>query len=248
MVAPTQPTSVKIPLINFQFELTAKDKKVLAVAIATLVLLGVQLGASIPFTLLATYFVTTLTHFSETNIRTEPHQQNDWFNTEFDQSTVKIFSAFLILRPIVIRIFCHALGIPLPGMPQEGVVKLIIEKPWRMIPMATIVAPIAEEILFRGFLLERFEDLTHLLNRHKICLLSQKAQQEISNIAQAIIFGAVHLTAKIEEGMMIPVVFSLSFFGYIGGLLKRQDRTLISPVVIHSANNVSAVMHIFAPG
>lgn len=241
-----RPTLIRIPLLNIEFELSARDKKVMAVALASLLLFGLQLGLSLSMTLAITFLTTVLTYLSEKYIRTEPQQQNDWFNTDFNKKQMTFLVVFLLLRPLIIQIVCLAFGIPLPFVPQVELVQMLLSRPWVMIPIATIIAPIGEEILFRGFLLERLEDVTHLLNRHKICSLSATAQQEISNIAQAIIFGAIHLRKKIQEGWKFPVFFVLSVIGWGFGEFKRKDRTLLSPMAIHSANNASAVIHVFA--
>jgi membrane protease YdiL (CAAX protease family) len=246
MQVPVLTRSYRTPILDFRFDLTVRDKKVLAVALATLVFLGLQMGVSLPIAFVACCFTSALTYLGEKYIRISPEQQNDWFNVKFDKKLMTFWSAFAILRPIIIRIVCLALGIPLPGMAQEGVVKAILSRPWFMIPLATVIAPIVEEILFRGFLMERFEDLTHLLNRHKICRLSASVQQKISNLAQAIIFGAIHLRNKIEEGMALPIFFALSLHGYVAGMFKKKDQSLISPIVTHSANNIGAVIQILS--
>ncbi len=240
-----QAAPAKIPLpAPPSLQRSARNQKILAIAIATLALFVIQLQISLSIALAATFLFTALTYLSEKYLRAG---ENKWFQLNFPQKKeVAFWATLLILKPLIIQIVFWALGIPIPPMPQEGLVKLILSRPWRMIPTAIFVAPFAEEVLFRGFLLERLEDLAHLWSCH-ICTLSRKAQQEISNIAQAVLFGAGHLNRKIQQGMQIPILLALSLYGYVFGLLKQQNRhTLLPPMVIHSANNAGVIMHVFA--
>lgn len=234
-------TSVRVPFVNWVVEITPLHKKVAAVAIGTLLLLGVQLGFSLAVTMACTCLFMVLTALSEKYLRSGG---DDWLNLNFSKKEVAFISAFLVLRPFLIQIVCWALGIPIPILPQTGIAELVLSRPWRVIPLATVVAPIAEEIFFRGFLLERFEDAMVLLSRWKVIQLSKESQKEIANVCQAVIFGAVHLRQKIEDGFKFPVFLGLSLAGYIFGKMKRQEKGLIPPMIVHSANNSGAVIQI----
>ncbi|MBX7067467.1 MAG: CPBP family intramembrane metalloprotease [Parachlamydiales bacterium] len=216
-------THFRIPLTNYEFTITAQQKKVVAVALASLALFVLQLSLSIGLALLLTAVITVLTHFC-------PRNDTDWFNTQFDLKTIGFLSGFLILKPLIIQAFFWALGIPLPPIAQEGIAEMILSAPWKMIPLASIVAPFSEEILFRGFLLERLEDL--------------QLGETLSMLGQSFIFGAVHLNKSIQEGMQIPVFAVLSFMGYIFGRLKKEENSLLAPMAIHSANNIGACVHV----
>ncbi len=222
-----RPTTIRIPHTRIEIPLTALNKKILAVALATLVLFGLQLGFSLALTLGATVLCTTLTYLSEKYLRKE---ENDWFNTKFDKKEMLFWTLLLILKPIIIQIVFFALGIPLPVMPQVELVQRILARPWFMIPMATIIAPIAEEILFRGFLLEQFENLTQT--------------KTLANVMQSLVFAGAH-RSKVQAPWQIPVFLALSLLGYAFGKIKQDDKSLISPVAIHSANNIGSVIHIF---
>lgn len=237
----THPVSqIQVPILNWQIEISVQDKKILAVAIASLLFFGVQFGLSLPVTFAITFLLTGLTYLCERNrIETE-----DWFNTSFDKKQLGLLAAFLILKPLILQIIFWGLGIPLPAIPQIEIAQAILSQPWKMIPLATVIAPFAEEILFRGVLLERLQDAAGFLSRHVVDL-SQNSQQHLSHAIQAIIFGALHLRRTIEEGMHIPLVLSLSLCGYLLGLLKCEDNSLISPIAVHSANNIGAVIYIF---
>jgi membrane protease YdiL (CAAX protease family) len=246
MTAAVQSTPTAIPFLGIRFELSSLDKKVLAVAIASLVFFGLQLGLSLSITLAVTLVVTTLTYLAEKYIRTEPHQQNDWFNTSFDKKGWAFLATLILLRPLIFQIILRALGIPLPAPAQEGLHRLLLSQPWKMIPLTAIVAPISEEILFRGFVLERLEDTAHLLNRHIFHTLPQQAQQRISNLAQALIFSAVHFRQAVKDGKKIPIFLLLSALGAFYGGVKQDTQSLIPPMLLHSANNTGALFYLFS--
>ncbi len=102
-----------------------------------------------------------------------------------------------------------------------------------MIPIATLVDPISEEILFRGFLLERLEDLGFSENK--------------SDWLQAVLFSAAHmpLIQGIQEGMGIFVFFLISLTGWVLSRYKREGKSLIAPMAIHSAVNIGTCEYIY---
>jgi membrane protease YdiL (CAAX protease family) len=244
MTAAVQPNHVSVPFFNIQFELSARDVKVLAVALASIAFFAFQYGLSWPVSFVVSFSIAALTYFSEKYIRTEADQQNDWISTDFNQNRLIFWSSLLVIRPLIIQVFCWCLGVPLPAFPQVALADAIISQPWKMIPMAMILAPIAEEVLFRGFLQERLEDIAHLLNRHTFVQLSKKTRDLFCDLIQSVVFGALHINNKIEEALKWPLLISLSAFGYFLSCLKRDKKTLVWPVAIHSANNAGAVIHV----
>jgi membrane protease YdiL (CAAX protease family) len=91
--------------------------------------------------------------------------------------------------------------------------------PWLYRLLSTIVivvvAPIAEEFVFRGILLQRW-------------VIKWGTQRAL--LASAIVFGVLHAN-----------VIGLSMFGWVMGLLYLQSRTLIVPIVCHALNNALAL-------
>ncbi|HEY9908551.1 MAG TPA: type II CAAX endopeptidase family protein [Thermosynechococcaceae cyanobacterium] len=78
-----------------------------------------------------------------------------------------------------------------------------------------IVAPLTEEFLFRGILLQRW---------------ATKWNPQTALIVSSIVFGLMHVN-----------VIGLSLFGLAMGLLYFKTRTLLTPIVCHGLNNAAAL-------
>lgn len=87
--------------------------------------------------------------------------------------------------------------------------------------IAVVIAPVLEELLFRGFLVGRW---------------AVKWGLRTGIVATAVVFGLLH----------VPDVAGATAFGLITALLYLQTRTLIVPVVFHAANNLIATLGGFA--
>lgn len=237
--------SFSVPFFKAPIELTVRDQKVVAVALASLAFFSLQWGLSWTAAMGLSVVLSTVTYLSERFVRSEPGQSMDWFNVDYNMKEMNSLVGFLLLRPIVIQIACWALNLPFPTFAQKELSHLIITRPWRMIPIVAGVAPVAEEILFRGFLLERFEDGLTLIHRHVVSL-SRDLRDEVANVSQAVIFGALHLRRKIKEGWKWPTMAILSLVGYVNGYFKKRDESLLTPIAIHAANNTSVLAYLFA--
>jgi len=82
-----------------------------------------------------------------------------------------------------------------------------------------VVAPIAEEVVFRGILIER---------------LGRKSGYKTALIVSSIFFGILHVS-----------FISATLFGLFLGILYLKTRSLMLPVLIHIANNAIATFMIF---
>lgn len=79
-----------------------------------------------------------------------------------------------------------------------------------------VVAPITEEFIFRGIILQRF---------------STKWGIRAGLLSSSLLFGCLHVSNPI----------GLSLFGIILGVLYIKTRSLIVPIVFHAMNNILAV-------
>jgi uncharacterized protein len=86
----------------------------------------------------------------------------------------------------------------------------LIEKAFNLVA-TVIVAPITEEFLFRGIILQRW---------------AEKWGVSVALIATSFLFGLLHFN-----------IFGASMFGLIMGLLYIQTKTLWIPIICHFLNN-----------
>jgi membrane protease YdiL (CAAX protease family) len=107
--------------------------------------------------------------------------------------------------------------IPMPQSIEKGFERLSIN-PYSMIISTTIIAPIFEEIIMRGIILDGF------LNKYKPIN---------AIIASALIFGLVHLN--------IPQFINAVIIGLIFGLIYYKTRCLILCIAAHALNNTTAI-------
>ena len=119
------------------------------------------------------------------------------------------------------------------------------EYPVKQVYMITIFAPIAEEILFRGFLLQGI----HLAQIGRNYLYGLEltdedfASQQVFRVhLSAIIFGALHLMNPHERAASALVQFTWSYFGGVAyGYLSEKYGTLSVSILAHGMNNTLAV-------
>jgi membrane protease YdiL (CAAX protease family) len=94
---------------------------------------------------------------------------------------------------------------------------------------AVIVAPLVEEIVFRGFYLRKL-----MLNGRGFW---------IANAITTGFFVSMHLPGWYFQGklhataQLVPIV-SLAFFSFVMGLVKVSTRSLYATIVIHALNNL----------
>jgi membrane protease YdiL (CAAX protease family) len=130
------------------------------------------------------------------------------------------------------------------GFFQKDLISFISENKLKLIPMTVVICPIVEEILFRGFLKEWLEIGCDQINRH-IYAISKESQHHISNFAQAILFGAVHMMSKNKTENAL-IFASTGILGVIQGQWKRfEEGSLLTPIKQHIKQNTLNVF-IFA--
>ncbi len=87
---------------------------------------------------------------------------------------------------------------------------------WLMLFLLLVYAPLVEELVFRGFLLQRW---------------SMKWGLRWGLIASSVLFGLLHLNNPL----------GLTLFGLVMGLLYVRTHSLWVPIACHSLNNLAAI-------
>ncbi len=90
---------------------------------------------------------------------------------------------------------------------------------WLTLAVAAVLAPIAEEVLFRGVALTG---------------LARRISFGWANAIQAALFATLHLSAT-----LFPVFFLM---GLMAGELMRRSGGLLAPITLHVLNNAAAVL------
>lgn len=111
-------------------------------------------------------------------------------------------------------------GGSLAGVPAHGLAGLAA------IFIATVVSPICEEVLFRGFFLHQY---------------AARCGWWKANVIQAGLFAAVHapywLTARGLNGAVLHDLLAVALFGWLMGFALRHSRSLIICIVAHILYN-----------
>jgi len=161
--------------------------------------------------------------------------RKDGSKLNFDFST-KPFRVYLLIFPMMFGMMLVAdyttQLIPTTGdllgeiykMYSEQFAKLTRE-PVSLLIMTVILAPILEEILFRGIIMKG--------------MLNNKVKPVTAIIVSAFIFGVVHFNPWQFAGAML--------LGLVLGLVYYKTKSLLMPILLHAFNNlVSAMMMLYS--
>lgn len=221
--------------------------KVSAVGIATIAFLMLQMQRTFAVACTIAGVVSSITLLSEYFLRRDdsfPNTTSNWFSTEsMNGKQLFAFVGSMLVASMLAGFIFSRMKFSVGQHVQE----LIKKGGTRIVVLATVVAPICEEILFRGFLKERFEDACYLFSRF-IHPLSNTTVKKISNACQAIIFGAVHMNGKqtFKANALIFVV--TTYIGSWVGGIKDRESTLITPIGYHMGLNTSVVVRLLTFG
>ena len=209
--------------------------KVSAVAVACFSLLALQFRCSLGVSLAISLGCSVITLFSE-SFRAN---KNDWFKiTEINTTQLLVeIGVYLIIFPICLHFACTALGLPL----QFAALKLM-EYDLRSIFLAAVLAPIAEEIVFRGFVQERIEDA--LQWAHQYAPLGERNKKIITYLGQSALFTIAHfrMGQMIQGTIMKTLFFSrLLYNGFYFGWKKDADQSIVSPILAHAGQNIGGI-------
>jgi uncharacterized protein len=127
---------------------------------------------------------------------------------------------------LILQAFAAVTGAELPEVQQDGRFGFVV------IASAVIVAPIAEELYFRGLL---FQGLSTPLGVWPGIGLS------------ALIFGIAHYEQGNLEGSLYALIVLSTLGGYLAWVLHRRG-TIATPMVMHAVFNALAVGGILIAG
>lgn len=222
-------TKPSLPLSN-----KAIIAKVAAVTAATFLFFSLQLPVGIVLTCRIALAVSATTIISEKFIRPlNPYIKSiDWLNRDFDKDELKktLTKHFVIV--LVVNAIVFGFFIP-PIQTAFGFHALGLQNLFK----ATVLAPIAEEILFRGFLQERIEDVYILMNAYVITIKTVDIKV-ISSLVTNLLFGAAHIVGnQVVPAASLYILCVTTQIGLSLSNLKEKENSLIPSVVAHMVQN-----------
>lgn len=208
--------------------------KVAAVTAATFLFFSLQFPVGIVLTCRIALAVSATTILSEKVIRPlNPYIKSiDWLNRDFDKDELKktLTKRFVIL--LVVNALVFGFLIP-PIQTAFGFHALGLQNLFK----ATVLAPIAEEILFRGFLQERIEDFYILMNAYVITIPTE-AVEVISIVVTNLLFGAAHIIGnQVVPAASLYIFYVTTMIGFFLSSLKEKENSLIPSMVTHMVQN-----------
>lgn len=206
-------------------------EKVASVALSCILFTTTCLGVSLPLGVSISLFCSGLTALCEIF----RHKSSSWFNLEkIDSDSLRNHISFLFCANLAIGIALKLLRVAPVQVILEHIVR---HRDLILILQVTVIAPIVEEILFRGFLMERLEDLLALSSRY-IYPIRAELQEKIGSCGQAIIFGLGHIggaTNTVAGHLVVPFITLLG--GYLGEC-KRETDSLVDGTIRHMSINM----------
>ncbi len=136
--------------------------------------------------------------------------------------------ALLLLMSIVGGLLTMALGGSDTSQNQSMIESLMNTKPLLMAIPTVLLAPVLEEIVFRGLIFtwvyEKFPKLAHIIS--------------------AFLFGFVHVVMGILGGNVAEFIqiFSYFFMGMVLSYLYEKRNNIYVPILSHTVNNFIAVI------
>lgn len=214
-------------------------EKVTAATFACGVFYGCQFLIPAATVIKVTIVCVASTLIAEKTIRKSDHSTS-WFNTE------KIGRAALIREAALFFIAQTVFGIAMTKLgvaPIQHISNLILQRNIRAIAIV-LIAPLSEEILFRGFLKERIEDLVHLVSNFQ-----NNTAHKISNIIQAALFGLVHINTMQTAFANSYLFFATALLGTLVGDIKEEGKgSLVRSIFLHECINASVIYRMLVFG
>ena len=213
--------------------------KITAVAAVALTSFVLQMSCSLTFGCGMALIATTLTLFSEKVIRPlhPEFTSSNWINTEINKIKLKkfIFNC-LVYRTLLVTIVYGCIFSPI-----QTIAVAISNLHLKTILLVTIIGPLSEEILFRGFLQERIEDSLILINLFIIEIKTEKIKQLVI-YTSSLLFGSAHIVGDqvVSVTKKIFVFIVITFIGkFFSDMKNENNQSLLPCIASHMALNTS---------
>jgi membrane protease YdiL (CAAX protease family) len=139
---------------------------------------------------------------------------------KISKAILQIFASFIIFFLVsgLITYFTQTAGISIPGYGQQESYLPVFEgiNFINVLIIAAIIAPIVEELLFRGLI---YKQIT--------------GSENLKILFSGIFFALIHF--------QIEVIFPLIFLGLILGYLRKSQDSIWVPIIFHMLNNSIAI-------
>jgi hypothetical protein len=237
-MARTSPLSV---ISNFPYAVlsceTYQIQKVGAVALATLSFLYLHWQASLSSAARAALVFSSVTLLSEIGWRTQDTKSCDWFSYSQLETKriVQRIAKRLLMIPLLVGVTL-ALGI----LPLPSAIGAILAGNSNVFFLSTVITPIAEEILFRGFLHERIEDLT-LLASH---WMTRETRMKVNTAITALVCATFLVAGKPNTKLFVKAFTfgRATFSAWRSVKTKQKDQSLLSPMINNSTKNIGKIL------
>jgi membrane protease YdiL (CAAX protease family) len=132
-------------------------------------------------------------------------------------------------------------------IPLRMLLQSFYESPMKFLKIffrISVVAPIIEEVIFRGFIQEKIGDIQTLV-------FKQDTQQTICKITrvvlQALIFAGCHFHPLLGLAN-VPILLGTFFFGFYMGLNKEKEKNVWAGMTIHASINTVVCLRVVLIG
>jgi uncharacterized protein len=203
--------------------------KLISSSYSNVVMTQAQLG------LMTLIFMITMAVFALVTLYKVNHKIllcNSWSISKSIFTSIGILFIFRLVAGIYIQIGAKKLGISideLTAIPQlllssRQDIDALITSYGKIgtLVLVALLAPVYEEILFRGVILESCQRYINI---------------KAANVFQAVLFSTIHMNL-----FLFPVFF---LFGLIAGQLRKNSGGLLPGIVFHIVNNLSVLLVLF---
>jgi len=219
--------------------------KITMIALASLVFFSLQMQTGFILSLQITALVTGAVYLLENTLRPSKSIENAWVSLSsihYDKLTLFMLS----LKVYQCLKACLLFG-RIQSIPFQKIASDIARLDLKMMSISLIIAPVVEEILFRGFLQEQFLNLLTLCNKY-IVPVSEKMQKITAIALQSLLFSSMHIFFGQTLGLSSTIIVLSETFlmGLIHGDLAMTQKTLIIPMALHALSNLHSTICILS--